>query len=74
MVISTKVGRKLQQVSRTDVDLTIRQGFVTPEPYQSEFDYSYDCTLRTYESSLRRLRRKRIDTLLVRDLGRFDAW
>jgi D-threo-aldose 1-dehydrogenase len=71
LVISTKVGRKLEQVSRTDVDLTVpRQGFVTPEPYQSEFDYSYDCTLRTYESSLRRLRRKRIDILLVHDLGR----
>jgi D-threo-aldose 1-dehydrogenase len=71
LILSTKVGRKLAPVGRTDLDFTLpRQGFVTPEPYQSEFDYSYDGTLRTYESSLRRLRRRRIDILLVHDLGR----
>lgn len=69
LIVSTKVGRKL--VPRPDADLSkIRQGFVTPEPYESEFDYTYDATLRTYEASLRRLRRERIDLLLAHDLGR----
>lgn len=69
LIVSTKVGRKL--VPRTDVDPTRpRQGFVTPEPYESEFDYTYDSVMRTYESSLRRLQRVRIDVLLVHDIGR----
>lgn len=71
LIISTKIGRKLVPVSPADLDFMLpRQGFVTPEPYRSEFDYSYDCALRTYESSLRRLQRERIDLLLVHDLGR----
>jgi len=69
LIVSTKVGRKL--VPRAAVDPTRpRQGFVTPEPYESEFDYTYDSVMRSYESSLRRLQRMRIDILLVHDIGR----
>jgi D-threo-aldose 1-dehydrogenase len=69
LIVSTKVGRKL--APRPDADLSrARQGFVTPEPYESEFDYTYDGVLRTYEASLRRLRRDRVDLLLAHDLGR----
>jgi len=69
LIVSTKVGRKL--APRTGVDTTVpRQGFVTPEPYESEFDYTYDSVMRTYEASLRRLQRKRIDILYVHDIGR----
>jgi len=69
LIVSTKVGRKL--APRTGVDFTVaRQGFVTPEPYESEFDYTYDSVMRTYEGSLRRLQRERIDILLVHDIGR----
>jgi D-threo-aldose 1-dehydrogenase len=69
LIVSTKVGRKL--APRTGVDLTVpRQGFVTPEPYESEFDYTYDSVMRTYEESLRRLQRERIDILYVHDIGR----
>jgi D-threo-aldose 1-dehydrogenase len=70
LLVSTKVGRKL--VARTGLDLTRqRQGFVSPEPFESAFDYSYDSIMRTFEGSLRRLQRMRIDVLYVHDLGRF---
>jgi D-threo-aldose 1-dehydrogenase len=69
LIVSTKVGRKL--APRTGIDTTVaRQGFVTPEPYESEFDYTYDSVMRTYEGSLRRLQRERIDILFVHDIGR----
>jgi D-threo-aldose 1-dehydrogenase len=67
-VISTKVGRRLDP--RPDADLTqVRQGFVSPEPFESVFDYSYDAVMRSYEASRSRLRRD-IDVLYVHDLGR----
>lgn len=70
LLVSTKVGRKL--VARTGLDLTHqRQGFVSPEPFESAFDYSYDSIMRTFEGSLQRLQRMRIDVLYVHDLGRF---
>ena len=70
LLVSTKIGRKL--VPRSGVDPSRpRQGFVTPEPYESEFDYSYDAVMRTYEASLQRLQRSRIDILYVHDVGRF---
>jgi D-threo-aldose 1-dehydrogenase len=69
LIVSTKAGRKL--TPRTGIDTTVpRQGFVTPEPYESEFDYTYDSVMRTYEGSLRRLQRERIDILFVHDIGR----
>ncbi|MBL8268778.1 aldo/keto reductase [Steroidobacter sp.] len=68
VVVSTKVGRRLEP--RPDADLTrVRQGFVSPEPYESVFDYSYDAVMRSYEGSRARLRRD-IDVLYVHDLGR----
>lgn len=70
LLVSTKVGRKL--VARTGLDLTHqRQGFVSPEPFESVFDYSYDSVMRTFEGSLQRLQRTRIDILYVHDLGHF---
>lgn len=70
LVLSTKVGRRLASVP--DADLTaLRQGFVSPEPYESRFDYSYDAVMRSYEESCRRLQRDRIDILYVHDIGRF---
>jgi D-threo-aldose 1-dehydrogenase len=69
LIVSTKVGRKLAPRPRVDTNVA-RQGFVTPEPYESEFDYTYDSVMRTYEESLRRLQRTRIDILYVHDIGR----
>ncbi len=70
LLVSTKIGRKL--VARAGLDLTHqRQGFVSPEPFESAFDYSYDSVMQTFEGSLQRLQRTRIDILYVHDLGRF---
>lgn len=69
-IVSTKVGRRLDP--RPDADLSVvRQAFVSPEPYESVFDYSYDAVMRSYESSLARLRRDRIDILYAHDIGSF---
>lgn len=69
-IISTKVGRTL--APRPEADLSeVRQGFVTPEPFESEFDYSYDAVMRSYEASRQRLRRDRIDILYAHDIGSF---
>lgn len=70
VIISTKVGRRLDPVP-SGTDLTAaRQAFVSPEPYESVFDYSYDAVMRSWEQSRRRLRRDRIDILYVHDIGR----
>ncbi|WP_420145615.1 aldo/keto reductase [Sphingobium sp.] len=69
-IISTKVGRRLDPVP--DADLArLRQGFVSPEPYESRFDYGYDAVMRSHEASLKRLRRDHVDILYVHDIGRF---
>ncbi|MCW4462797.1 aldo/keto reductase [Sphingomonas sp. BT-65] len=69
-IVSTKIGRRLDP--RPDADLSVaRQAFVSPEPYESVFDYSYDAVMRSYEASLKRLRRDRIDILYAHDLGSF---
>lgn len=69
-IISTKVGRRLDPVP-PGTDLSVpRQAFVTPEPYESVFDYSYDAVMRSFEASRHRLRRERIDILYAHDLGR----
>jgi len=69
-IVSTKVGRRLDPVaSGTDLSVA-RQAFVTPEPFESEFDYSYDAVMRSYEASRARLRRDRIDILYAHDIGR----
>lgn len=69
-IVSTKVGRRLDP--RPDADLSaVRQAFVSPEPYESVFDYSYDAVMRSYEGSLQRLKRDRIDILYAHDIGSF---
>lgn len=69
-IVSTKIGRRLDP--RPDADLSAqRQGFVTPEPYESVFDYSYDAVMRSHQKSLERLRRDRIDILYAHDVGSF---
>ena len=68
--VSTKVGRRLDPVPGKDLT-QLRQGFVSPEPVESVFDYSYDSVMRSYEASRQRLRRDRIDILYAHDIGRF---
>ena len=67
VVVSTKVGRRLDYAPAADLT-QVRQGFVSPEPFESVFDYSYDAVMRSYEASCLRLSRE-IDVLYVHDLG-----
>lgn len=65
-VISSKVGRLLQEREgppRSD------QGFVDALPFDPVFDYSYDAVMRSVEESRKRLGRRRIDVLLLHDVG-----
>ncbi len=64
--ISTKVGRRISEV---EGDQRTNDGFAVPGRC-ARFDYSRDGVLRSLESSLRRLRRQTVDTLLVHDVGR----
>lgn len=70
VIVSTKIGRRLDPVPDADL-MAMRQAFVSPEPFESVFDYSYDAVMRSYESSLKRLRRDRIDILYAHDIGAF---
>jgi len=67
-MVSTKVGRVLRPASDRDL-AGERQGFVSPEPVESTFDYSRDGVLASFDASRDRLRRDRIDLLLAHDLG-----
>ncbi|NHK26472.1 aldo/keto reductase [Parvularcula flava] len=68
IILSTKVGRRLEPVSG-DVP-AIRHGFIEADPYEPVFDYSYDAVMRSFEESCARLRRDHIDILYAHDLGR----
>lgn len=67
-ILSTKVGRILKPTN--DVS-TPRHSFYSSEPFEPEFDYSYDGVMRSYESSLARLGVDRVDILLCHDLGEY---
>jgi D-threo-aldose 1-dehydrogenase len=65
-IISTKVGRLLAPVEDGSGD---RYGYVDAAPFEPKFDYSYDGVMRSWEESLKRLRRERVDILYAHDLG-----
>jgi D-threo-aldose 1-dehydrogenase len=67
VAISTKVGRRLEPTTSTDRE---RHGFVDAAPFEPVFDYTRDGVLRSFEESLRRLKRERVEVLLAHDLGR----
>jgi D-threo-aldose 1-dehydrogenase len=69
VVVSTKAGRLLKQVPHVD-PAGERHGFLSPMPFEPEFDYSYDGVLRSHEQSLQRLGLARVDILLIHDIGR----
>lgn len=68
-ILSTKVGRRLAPARRADLG-SARQGFISPEPLESVFDYRHDAVLRSHEDSRARLQRG-IDILYAHDVGRF---
>jgi len=69
-IVSTKVGRRLDPAPMPDLT-ALRQGFVSPEPFESVFDYGYDAVMRSHETSLKRLRRGSVDILLAHDIGSY---
>ncbi|HZC38552.1 MAG TPA: aldo/keto reductase [Sphingomicrobium sp.] len=69
IVISTKAGRLLKPAPHVDT-AGERHGFLSPMPFEPEFDYSHDGILRSHEQSLQRLGLARIDVLLIHDIGR----
>ncbi|MDI7775711.1 aldo/keto reductase [Asticcacaulis sp. EMRT-3] len=68
VILSSKVGRVLRPIAAPPLG-TERHGFVDGDPFEPEFDYSRDGVLRSFEDSLKRLKRDRIDILLAHDLG-----
>ncbi|MGN6424824.1 MAG: aldo/keto reductase [Asticcacaulis sp.] len=67
-LLSSKIGRVLKPIAPPPPG-TERHGFVDGDPFEPEFDYTYDSVMASFESSLKRLRRDRIDILLAHDLG-----
>ncbi len=67
--LSTKVGRVLKPVTPPPAG-TERHGFVDGDPFEPEFDYSYDGVMRSFEDSLRRLGGATVSILLAHDIGR----
>jgi D-threo-aldose 1-dehydrogenase len=70
VIVSTKVGRLLRPVREPFDSSEERHGFRSPMPFDPVFDYSHDGILRSYEDSLQRLGRARIDIVYVHDIGR----
>ena len=66
VLLSTKVGRLLEPTEAGGE----RHAFVDADPFEPRFDYSADGIRRSYESSLGRLKRDRVDILLAHDIGR----
>jgi D-threo-aldose 1-dehydrogenase len=64
-VLSTKVGRLLRPAGYA----AERHGFISPMPFDIEYDYSYDGVMRSFEDSLQRLGLDRIDILFMHDIG-----
>jgi D-threo-aldose 1-dehydrogenase len=64
-VLSTKVGRLLKP-RRKPQDSSDQ--WRNPFPFEWDFDYSYDATMRSYEDSIQRLGLNRIDILYIHDI------
>jgi len=67
VLVSTKVGRLL---APAEAQAGVRQGFASPMPFETRFDYSYDGVMRSWEDSLQRLGLAKVDILYIHDIGR----
>ena len=70
-ILSTKVGRIFKAKRDAKID-ELRYGFLSPMPFEPEYNYTYDGIMRSWEDSLQRLGIAHIDILLVHDLGKFN--
>lgn len=66
--LATKVGRRLVPARRETIDFS---PWVDAAPFNLEFDYSYDGTMRAFEDSLQRLGLERIDICYIHDIDVF---
>ncbi len=64
-VLSTKVGRLLQPIARSERELAY---WIDPLPFNIVYDYGYDATMRSFEDSLQRLALERFDILFIHDI------
>lgn len=67
-IVSTKVGRLLKPGLPPD---PLIYGWPKPLPFHPVYDYSYDGVMRSFEDSLQRMGRDRIDILYIHDIDRF---
>jgi D-threo-aldose 1-dehydrogenase len=68
LVISTKVGRVLEDCAPEDVP---QYNFYDTPNRTFRYDYTYDGVMRSHEASLARLKQERVDILLVHDVDVF---
>jgi D-threo-aldose 1-dehydrogenase len=68
-VVSSKVGRVLEPAPQV-TDAKPRHGFCSASPFEPAFDYTFDGVMRSWESTVMRLKRERIDIVYVHDVGR----
>lgn len=66
IVLSSKVGRLLRPGVHPD---PASMGWIDPLAFHPVFDYSYAGVMRSYQDSLQRLGRDRIDLLYLHDIG-----
>lgn len=67
-VLATKVGRLLKPARRASIDFA---PWVNAAPFEMEFDYSYDGTMRAFEDSLQRLALEHVDIVFIHDIDVF---
>ncbi len=68
LVLSSKVGRRLVPAKRSDIDFS---PWANAAPFNLEFDYTYDGTMRAFEDSLQRLALERMDICFIHDIDVF---
>ena len=67
-VLSSKVGRRLVPARRSEIEFT---PWNNAAPFNIEFDYSYDGTMRAFEDSLQRLALERMEICFIHDIDVF---
>lgn len=68
LVLSSKVGRRLIPAKRSEIDFA---PWHNAAPFNMEFDYTYDGTIRAFEDSLQRLALERMDICFIHDIDVF---
>ncbi|MCY4460619.1 MAG: aldo/keto reductase [Albidovulum sp.] len=67
-VLASKVGRRLVPSKREEIDFA---PWNNAAAFRTEFDYSYDGAMRSFEDSLQRMALERMDICFIHDVDRF---